>query len=88
MFEIWSSDPGLYGNIPTVILYCYTLGFTRKYVYFFGLKFRPDKTDINFYIFSTAKTNEAEAPVETKQELKDYSSSAPRDVKINVQRRY
>jgi hypothetical protein len=36
----------------------------------------------------TAKTNEAEAPVETKQELKDYSSSAPRDVKINVQRRY
>ena len=48
MFEIWSSDPGLYGNIPTVILYCYTLGFTRKYVYFFGLNFRTNKTNINF----------------------------------------
>jgi len=40
------------------------------------------------FLDCTAKTNEAEAPVETKQELKDYSSSAPRDVKINVQRRY
>merc|ERR1712157_428985 len=36
----------------------------------------------------TAKSGADEAPVETKQEVKDYSSSAPRDVKINVQRRY
>ena len=73
----------LYTHVPL-----YTLGFNRKYVYFFGLNFRPDKIRYELGIFSTAKTNETEAPVAAKQELKDYSSSAPRDVKINVQRRY